>query len=129
MFDNAILTCLLREQALRAPSKPSREPERACEALRRQPLYQRPRRLTHVGDSLAPDFLTPWRGRIRVMPSAVRLREDYSAEELRGLARRSKSVNQSRRLLSLAGSERDGSRRGGEDRGHGPTDAAGLDPS
>ena len=36
------------------------------------------------------------------MPSAVRLREDYSAEELRGLASRSKNVNQSRRLLSLA---------------------------
>jgi transposase len=36
------------------------------------------------------------------MPSAVRLREDYSAEEIRGLARRSKTVNQSRRLLSLA---------------------------
>ena len=36
------------------------------------------------------------------MPSAVRLREDYSAEELRTLARRSKTVNQSRRLLSLA---------------------------
>src|ERR1700690_3054964 len=36
------------------------------------------------------------------MPSAVRLREDYSAEELRGLARRSKTVNQSRQLLSLA---------------------------
>ena len=36
------------------------------------------------------------------MPAAVRLREDYSAEELRGLARRSKTVNQSRRLLSLA---------------------------
>src|SRR6478609_6329319 len=36
------------------------------------------------------------------MPSAVRLREEYSSEELRALARRSKSVNQSRRLLSLA---------------------------
>jgi hypothetical protein len=36
------------------------------------------------------------------MPSAVRLREDYSAEELRTLARRSKAVSQSRRLLSLA---------------------------
>ena len=45
------------------------------------------------------------------MPSAVRLRGDYSAEELRGLARRSKNVNQSRRLLSLAGV------RGGMDRG------------
>src|SRR5271167_1754213 len=40
--------------------------------------------------------------RIRAMPSAVRLREDYSAEELRASARRSKNVNQSRRLLSLA---------------------------
>src|SRR5271156_5487114 len=36
------------------------------------------------------------------MPSAVRLREDYSVAELRALARRSKTVNQSRRLLSLA---------------------------
>ena len=36
------------------------------------------------------------------MPSAIRLREDYSAEELRALARRSKDVSQSRRLLSLA---------------------------
>jgi transposase len=43
-----------------------------------------------------------WRGEIRAMPSAVRLREDYSAEDLRALARRSKTVNQSRRLLSLA---------------------------
>ena len=45
------------------------------------------------------------------MPSAVRLREDYSAEELGGLARRSRDVNQSRRLLSLAG-VRDGMDRG-----------------
>ena len=36
------------------------------------------------------------------MPSAVRLREDYSAGELRTHARRSKDVSQSRRLLSLA---------------------------
>src|SRR6201986_5048153 len=45
------------------------------------------------------------------MPAAVRLREDYSAEALSGLARRSKDVNQSRRLLSLAG-VRDGMDRG-----------------
>jgi transposase len=45
------------------------------------------------------------------MPSAVRLREDYSAKDLRGLARRSRDVNQSRRLLSLAG-VRDGMDRG-----------------
>ena len=45
------------------------------------------------------------------MPSAVRLREDYSAEELRRLARWSKDVNQSRRLLSLA-AVRDGMDRG-----------------
>jgi transposase len=36
------------------------------------------------------------------MPAAVRLREDYSAEELRALARRSRNVSQSRRRLSLA---------------------------
>jgi len=36
------------------------------------------------------------------MPSAVRLREDYSARELRALARWSKDANRSRRLLSLA---------------------------
>ena len=46
------------------------------------------------------------------MPLAVRLREDYSAKELRALARRSKDVNQSRRLLSLA-AVRDGMDRGG----------------
>ena len=45
------------------------------------------------------------------MPAPVRLREDYSAEELRALARRSKDVNQSRRLLSLA-AVRDGMERG-----------------
>ena len=45
------------------------------------------------------------------MPSAVRLREDFSAEELRALARRSKDANQSRRLLSLA-AVRDGMGRG-----------------
>jgi hypothetical protein len=39
---------------------------------------------------------------IRAMRSALRLREDYSGEELRMLARRSKDANQSRRLLSLA---------------------------
>ena len=64
------------------------------------------------------------------MPSAVRLREDYSAEELRALARRSKDVNQSRRLLSLA-AVRDGMDRGRgrEDRRHGPADAARLGSS
>src|SRR6202522_2787594 len=45
------------------------------------------------------------------MPSAVRLREGYSAEALRALARRSKDANQSRRLLSLA-AVRDGMDRG-----------------
>jgi transposase len=45
------------------------------------------------------------------MPAAVRLREDYSAEKLRPLARRSKDVNRSRRLLSLA-AVRDGMDRG-----------------
>ncbi len=45
------------------------------------------------------------------MPAAVKLREDISAEQLRALARRSKDVNQSRRLLSLA-AVRDGKDRG-----------------
>jgi hypothetical protein len=36
------------------------------------------------------------------MAAAVKLREDFSAQELRALARRAKDVNQSRRLLSLA---------------------------
>ena len=36
------------------------------------------------------------------MPSAVKLREDFSAEAFRRLAKRSKDANQSRRLLSLA---------------------------
>ena len=45
------------------------------------------------------------------MPSAVRLRDDYSWEDLRALARPSKDVNQSRRLRSLA-AVRDGMDRG-----------------
>ena len=45
------------------------------------------------------------------MPAAVKLREDYSAEALRSLAKRSKDANQSRRLLSLA-AIRDGKDRG-----------------
>jgi transposase len=45
------------------------------------------------------------------MPAAVKLREDYSAEQLRALAKRSKDAHQSRRLLSLA-AVRDGIDRG-----------------
>ena len=37
------------------------------------------------------------------MPAAVELRDDYSADELRRLAARSRDVKQSRRLLALAG--------------------------
>ncbi len=36
------------------------------------------------------------------MPAAVKLREDYSAAELRQLAKRSKDADQSRRLSFLA---------------------------
>ena len=55
------------------------------------------------------------------MPSAVSLRTDYSASELRRLAARSKHANQSRRLLSLAAvldgaSREDAARIGGMDR-------------
>jgi transposase len=45
------------------------------------------------------------------MAAAVELREDFSAEELRRLAKRSRDANQSRRLLSLA-AIRDGMARG-----------------
>ena len=62
------------------------------------------------------------------MPSAVRLRQDYSAEELRTDARRSKDVSQSRRLLSLV-SRWNGPGGGGEDRRHGSPDAARLGSS
>src|SRR5258708_16745177 len=65
-------------------------------------LYQGPRGLTHAGDPHGVDFLTLMAREIRAMPSAVSLREDYSARELRALARWSKDANQSRRLLSLA---------------------------
>ncbi len=55
------------------------------------------------------------------MPSAVTLRTDYSAEDLRRLAKRALSNNQSRRLLSLAAvldgmSRADAARIGGMDR-------------
>ena len=55
------------------------------------------------------------------MPATVRLRTDYSAEELRRLAKTPKDANQSRRLLSLAAvldgmSRADAARIGGMDR-------------
>ena len=55
------------------------------------------------------------------MPAAVSLRSDYSAGELRLLAKRSKDNNQSRRLLSLAAAldgmnRTDAARIGGMDR-------------
>jgi transposase len=55
------------------------------------------------------------------MPSAVSLRTDFSASELRRLAKRSKDNNQSRRLLSLAAvldgmNRTDAARIGGMDR-------------
>ena len=59
------------------------------------------------------------------MASAVRLREDYPAAELRTLARRSKNV-QPEPAASIAGCGRgwNGSGRGGEDRWDGPPDLA-----
>ena len=55
------------------------------------------------------------------MPASVRLRTDYSAEELRRLAKSAKSVSQGRRLLSIAAvrdgmSRADAARIGGMDR-------------
>src|ERR1700691_5172748 len=67
--------------------------------------------LTHWGDSRIATGLIQVGAEDRAMASAVRLREDYSAAELRALARRSRDVNQSRRFLSLAG-VKDGMDRG-----------------
>jgi hypothetical protein len=55
------------------------------------------------------------------MPSAVELRTDYSAGELRRLAKKSRDNNQARRLLSLAAvrdgmNRTDAARIGGMDR-------------
>ncbi len=36
------------------------------------------------------------------MPAAIRLRDDYSAKEVRRLAARCKDANRSRRLLAIA---------------------------
>jgi putative transposase len=60
-----------------------------------------------------------------VMPSAVRLREDYSAAALRRLAKRSKDAKQSRRLLSLGDPRRNGLARSGQNRRHGSPDVCG----
>src|SRR5215204_511277 len=74
-----------------------------------------------VGDSLLEVELIPWRGRIRAMATAVTVRANFSADELRRLAAASKHANQSRRLLSLAAvldgmSRADAARIGGMDR-------------
>lgn len=55
------------------------------------------------------------------MPASVNLRRDFSADELRRLAKRAKDANQSRRLLSLAAvldgmNRADAARIGGMDR-------------
>src|SRR5471030_3404553 len=55
------------------------------------------------------------------MPSALKLRTDFSPDELRGLAKRAKDNNQGRRLLSLAAildgmNRTDSARIGGMDR-------------
>src|SRR5690606_32942896 len=65
--------------------------------------------------------MIPWRRGDSAMGSAVKLRTDYSASELRRLAKGSDDVNQSRRLLSLAAvvdgmSRADAARIGGMDR-------------
>ena len=64
-----------------------------------------------MGDSLGAHFSNSFGARGSRHAISGRLREDYSAKELRALARRSKDVNQSRRFLSLA-AVRDGIDRG-----------------
>jgi transposase len=56
-----------------------------------------------VGDShWGRVMIQGWRRRFAMPPSRIALREDYDAEELRGLARRSRDNRQTRRLLALA---------------------------
>ncbi|BAK84086.1 transposase [Komagataeibacter medellinensis NBRC 3288] len=50
------------------------------------------------------------------MTRAVKLRDDYSASELRRLAARSRHANTARRLLALAANRTDAARVGGMDR-------------
>ena len=64
------------------------------------------------------------------MPSAVRLREDYSVEELRALAPTVEdSQPEPAAVYRWLRCGRNGPRRGGEGRRHGPPDAARLGPS
>lgn len=64
-------------------------------------MYQRVSSLTHTGFRHGgfSDSLAQRRSRI---PASVSLRKDYSAEELRRLAKTAETVGQGRRLLSLA---------------------------
>jgi hypothetical protein len=63
------------------------------------------------------------------MPAPVTLRSDFSANELRRLAKGSKDANQSRRLLSLAAVVEGMNRTDGADWRHGSPDAARLGAS
>jgi len=58
--------------------------------------------LTHTGFSFGGDSDSFGARRIRAMPAPVGLRTDFSAMELRRLAKNAKDANCSRRLLSLA---------------------------
>jgi hypothetical protein len=62
------------------------------------------------------------------MPSAVRLREDYSAEELRAPAVEGRQPEPAA-LVAGRSTGRDGSRVGGQDRWDGSPDSARLGPS
>jgi hypothetical protein len=61
------------------------------------------------------------------MGHAIPVRTDYTVGEVRRLAKRAKDAVQARRLLAIAaGARRRLAGRGGEDRWHGSSDAAGL---
>src|ERR1700751_1593925 len=55
-------------------------------------------------------YASPWHTREGVMALAVRLREDYDAQDLRALAKASRDAHQTRRLLALAAIYEGGSR-------------------
>src|SRR6202162_5906022 len=66
-------------------------------------LYQVPECVTHEGDSrIGGDLIQHGKRRRFAMAAAIALREDFDALALRGLAKKTRDANQSRRLLALA---------------------------
>ena len=106
-----------------APGKTSADRTRPTRLIPKAPLTDSRRGFP------GGEISIPLAREIRAMPSAVRLREDYSAEELRTLARRSKDVTRAVVFCRWLRFEMEWTGHGGEDRRHGSPDAARLGSS